>query len=153
MARPSDYTPELAALICSRMAEGESVRAICRDDLMPAASSVFLWLSKHKEFSELYARAAESRAHALAEEALEIADDGRNDTYDDGEGNTRTDQDVIARSRLRVDTRKWFAARLNPRKYGDKVEQTVVGDPEKPLQTVTTWRLVPLLPAGEVDGG
>jgi hypothetical protein len=151
MARPSDYSIELASLICSRMAEGESVRSICRDPDMPAASTIFLWLARHSEFTEQYARAAEARAHGLAEEALEIADDGQNDTYEDDEGNKRTDQDVIARSRLRVDTRKWFAARLNPRKYGDKVEQTLVGDKEKPLE-VRQIELV-AVPVSKRDGG
>ena len=36
MARPSDYSPEVVALICARMAEGESLRSVCRSDEMPA---------------------------------------------------------------------------------------------------------------------
>ncbi|WP_338688933.1 terminase small subunit protein [Bradyrhizobium sp. 26S5] len=138
MARPSDYSLQLAALICDRMAEGESLRTICKDEDMPARSTVFLWLAAHKEFSDLYARAVEARAHLLAEEILEISDDGRNDTYRDDDGNVMTDHDVIARSRLRVDSRKWLAARLAPRKYGDKITQEVTGADGGPIKSEVT---------------
>ena len=138
MARPSDYSLQLAALICDRMAEGESLRTICKDEDMPARSTVFLWLAAHKEFSDLYARAVDARAHLLAEEILEISDDGRNDTYKDDEGNVMTDHDVIARSRLRVDSRKWLAARLAPRKYGDKITQEVTGADGGPIKSEVT---------------
>src|SRR6266404_7464278 len=142
MGRPSDYTPELASLICARMAQGESVRSICRDEEMPATSSIFLWLSRHKEFSEQYARALEARTNAMSEEILEFSDDGKNDTYEDGDGNTSTNHDVIARSRLRVDTRKWLMARMAPKKYGDKLQQEVSGPDGGPLSTITRIELV-----------
>jgi hypothetical protein len=57
MGRPSDYSLELVTLICAKMGEGESVRSICRDDDMPALSTVFRWLAAHPEFQEQYARA------------------------------------------------------------------------------------------------
>jgi hypothetical protein len=104
------------------MAKGESVRSICRDEDMPASSSVFLWLQKHPEFTEQYARAAAARADAFAEEIIEISDDGRNDFAEDGDGHETTNHDVIARSRLRVDTRKWLMARMAPKKYGDRLD-------------------------------
>jgi len=88
---------------------------------MPSQSTVFKWLSLHKEFAEQYVRAREVQADHMAEEILEIADDGRNDTYVDDEGNKKTDHDVIARSRLRVDARKWLASKMAPKKYGEKV--------------------------------
>jgi hypothetical protein len=82
--------------------------------------------------SEMYARARQERADLLADEIVEIADDGRNDTYVDDEGKVRVDHDVIARSRLRVDARKWVAAKLKPRVYGDKLELSgEIGTPTK----------------------
>ena len=95
-----------------------------------------LWLDgRHPEFSEQYARAREAQADKLAEEALQIADDGRSDTYVDGDGNVKTDTEVIQRSKLRVDTRKWLASKMAPKKYGDKV---AIGgaDDLGPVQTV-----------------
>lgn len=63
----------------------------------------------------------------MAEDTVNIADDGRSDTYIDADGVKRTDQDVIARSRLRVDARKWYASKLAPKKYGDKITQEISG--------------------------
>jgi len=121
MARPSEYSQEAVSAILERLADGESLRAICADDGMPSKSSVFKWLSQNKEFADQYARAREVQADVLFDEILEIADNGLNDTYQDENGNVRTDQDVIARSRLRVDSRKWMAGKLRPKVYGDKL--------------------------------
>ena len=121
MGRPSNYSQEIVGAICERLANGESLRKICADEGMPAISAVFQWLSLHKEFAEQYARAREVQADTLFDEILEIADNGLNDTYTDEQGNVRTDQDVIARSRLRVDSRKWMAGKLRPKVYGDKL--------------------------------
>ena len=72
--RPTTYTPELAAEICSQIADGQSLRKICRAEHMPAMSSVFLWLSKNPEFSDQYAKARDIQADAMAEDMLDIPD-------------------------------------------------------------------------------
>lgn len=127
--RPSDYTQEIADRICERLADGESLRAICRDDAMPATSTVCKWLSQFSDFAEQYARAREIQADTLFDEILEIADEGRNDSYTDEDGVERTDYDVIARSKLRVDARKWMAGKLRPKKYGDRTN-LAMSDPD-----------------------
>jgi len=134
MGRPSDFTQDTADAICSRLTEGESLRSICRDDQMPGSSTVFQWLAKHQSFAEQYARAVDARTDAMAEEILQISDDGRNDTFEDESGHESTNHDVIARSRLRVDTRKWLMARMAPKKYGDRVVQQVEGPNGGPVQ-------------------
>ena len=122
--RPSDYTPELAADICSRLASGSSLRAICASDSMPSASSVFLWLTKHKEFSDNYAKAIDERAAGMFDDMLDIADD------------VEPEAACVAKARLRVDTRKWALARMNPKKYGDKI-QAELGGPDGGAIAVT----------------
>lgn len=106
MSRPTIFTDELADSICERVAYGESMRSICRDDAMPSMSSIFKWLRENEKFSQQYAKACEERSEAMIEEMLEIADDGSED---------------VQRSRLRVDTRKWYASKLKPKKYGDRL--------------------------------
>ncbi len=137
MGRPSEFTRETADLICERLGNGESLRSICRDDEMPSKTSVMRWLSANEQFRDQYARARESQADYWADEIVEISDDGKNDTYKDENGNVRTDQDVIARSRLRVDTRKWLMARMAPKKYGDKLTNEHIGENGGPL--VVRW--------------
>lgn len=136
--RPSIFTPELADLICERIANGESLRSICRDDAMPACSSVFKWLNENKSFSEQYARAREAQADALFDDVLDIADDARNDwmeTHAEDSMGWRVNGENIQRSRLRVDARKWMAGKLAPKKYGEKVTTELTGKDGGPIQT------------------
>lgn len=121
MGRPSSYTEEQADSICEHIASGKSLVSWCAQEGRPNYSTVTRWLEAHESFRNKYVRAREDQADYLAEEIVQIADDGLNDTYTDEEGNVRTNQDVIARSRLRVDARKWYASKLQPKKYGDKV--------------------------------
>lgn len=135
MPRSSEFTQEIADLICEKLVTGLSLRKICLDDEMPHIATVFKWLAAHKLFDEQYARAREMQAETLADEIVDIADESSRDTYIDDDGNERTDQDVIARSRLRVDARKWVASKLLPKKYGDKIETNHTGSLE--IQTIT----------------
>lgn len=126
--RPTLYTPELAAEICAHIADGKSMRTICRQDHMPALSSIFLWISTNPEFSEQYAKARDMQADAMAEDMLDIADTPPK------MGERGIDSADVADKRLRIDTRKWIASKLKPKKYGDKVEQTVQGADGGPVQ-------------------
>ena len=78
--RPSTYSQEIADEVCRRLAGGESLRAICRDEGIPDELTVRLWALDDREgFATQYARAREVQYLAIADELLEIADDGRND--------------------------------------------------------------------------
>jgi hypothetical protein len=103
---------------------------------MPAVSSVYLWLLKNKVFSDLYARAREDQSDTLADQIMEIGDEVPMMviTDEDGKVTKRMDPAGINRNRLRVDARKWIAAKLKPRKYGDR--QILAGDKEAPIEVV-----------------
>lgn len=133
MGRPSTYSQEIADLICERIADGESLRAICRDESMPCKSSVFKWLSVHALFADQYARAREAQADTMADEILDIADETAFDSIESENGGLKPNQEWIARSRLRVDARKWLAAKMAPKKYGDKLQSEVTGADGAPL--------------------
>lgn len=120
MARPSDYTPELGDLICSELADGKSMRAVCLPDEMPDKATVFRWIRTKKGFRDQYARAKEESADALTDEMLDIADDSNLDYTKTDEDGVKLNSENIQRSRLRIDTRKWLASKLKPKKFGDK---------------------------------
>lgn len=125
--RPTSYSQALADAICERIADGESLRAICTGEDMPNRATVFRWLAKHEEFRDQYARAKEEQADTLADEILDIADDGTNDWMEkkSAEGENigwRENGEAIRRSQLRVEARKWIAAKLKPKKYGEKLD-------------------------------
>lgn len=132
--RPTDFSDELAASICFEIAEGRSLRSVCRDKGMPHMSTIFRWLGEKDKatFKEQYARACEERTEAMAEDILDIADDGTNDyvtrSTNDGDEYQVVDKDNIQRSRLRVDTRKWLMSKMKPKKYGDKIDVTSAGE-------------------------
>lgn len=123
--RPSAFTQKTADAICARIADGESLRQICRDAAMPDKSTVMRWLDAHAAFRDQYARARELQADHFADEILEIADDGTNDWMTregkDGDGIEVANHEHINRSRLRVDSRKWLMSKLAPKKYGEKI--------------------------------
>lgn len=133
MARPTIYSDELATTICARIASGESVRSICQDDDMPVKSTVMLWLidGEHQFFSDQYAKARQIQAETLADELFDIADDGTNDWMKragkDGEEAYILNGEAVARSRLRVDTRKWFLSKVLPR-FSEKQEGPSTSD-------------------------
>ena len=122
--RPSSYTVEIGERVCNELMEGKTLTAICSADDMPHSAAVFRWLQKDDVFRNKYAHAREVQADTLADQILDIADDGKSDKYFDEDGTERVDHDVVARSRLRVDARKWYASKLAPKKYGEKVEHT-----------------------------
>ena len=123
VGRPSSYSPGLAERICQRIASGENVKDICRDDDMPAVSTVTLWVVSDREgFSALYRRAREAWAYVRADELLDIADDSSGDTIETESGQ-RINSEFVQRSRLKVETRRWLMSKFAPSVFGDK--QTV----------------------------
>lgn len=124
--RPTLYTKDLSDAICARLAKGESMRSISRDADMPVTTTLFRWLRENPEFKQQYETAKEESADCLAEELVEIADDGRNDwieTNDPDNPGYKYNGEHVQRSRLRVDARKWIASKLKPKKYGEKISQ------------------------------
>lgn len=140
IGRPSDFTPELADRICAEISQGFSLRTICKADDMPCVATIFNWFRKHPTFVEQYARAKDEQADSLVEEILDIADDGSNDwmerTGKDGESvGWQLNGEHVQRSKLRVDSRKWIASKLKPKKYGERITQEVSGPDGGPIVT------------------
>jgi hypothetical protein len=120
--RPSDYTPELAAEICERLSEEEGgLIEVCKADDMPSRSSVYLWLSQHKEFSDMYARAREDLGVFVAHRGVKEATNAKDAQL----------------GRLQFDARKWLASKLASKQFGDKIEHEHTGS----IQTQTDDQL------------
>lgn len=103
----AEFSQELFDQICERIADGESLRAICASAEMPNHRDVTRWLASMPEIVPQYARAREVQADKLFDECLTIADQ-YDATAEKLEGGT----DHINRARLRIDTRKWMAGKL-----------------------------------------
>lgn len=148
------YSPEEAKrikdTICERIADGESLRAICGEDGMPAKATVFAWLGEDQSFSDQYARARETQADAVFDDILTIADDGRNDWMErkNAEGANigwMENGEALRRSQLRIDARKWMAGKLKPKKYGEKLDINHSGHIDNMPEEQVNARLAELL--------
>jgi hypothetical protein len=124
--RPTIYTDDLGTKICTRIANGESIRTMVKGKDMPSSSTIFRWLldEEYKSFWEQYEKARNIQAELMFEELIEIADAKEAD---------------VMRDRLRVDTRKWYLSKIVPKKYGDKVDVTSGGKP-MPLLNLNVLR-------------
>lgn len=123
MAKQSLKTSEMLAAICERLLAGESLRSICRSEGFPPNSTVLFWCANDTEWAKQYARAKQIGLEVLADEILDISDDGTNDwmeSHDPRNPGYDANGEHMQRSKLRVDTRKWLLSRLLPKKYGDK---------------------------------
>lgn len=125
VGRQTIYTDAIADAICTQLSEGRSLNAICKQLGFPKESTVRLWaMDDVNGFAAKYARARELGYAMLAEELLEIADTPviGVKTVNKATGIETTEGDMIERSRLRVDTRKWMLSKMLPKIYGDKIE-------------------------------
>jgi hypothetical protein len=125
--RPKECTIELGEIICARLMEGEGLSNICKDKMLPTRATVYEWLASEnelcKEFANKYMRAREIQADYYADEIIAIADES--DSYNH------------AAQRLKMDARKWYASKLKPKKYGDKLDVTTGGE-KLPQPTLLT---------------
>jgi hypothetical protein len=132
IGRPSSFTQEIADRICAEIATtSKSLKTICSPEDMPSVVTVMTWLRSNEDFLNQYARAKEEQADFLAEEILEISDDGTNDFMTITKGDqeyTVENKEWTSRSKLRVEARKWIASKLKPKKYGEKIDHTTDGE-------------------------
>jgi len=144
IGRPTLYTPEIGEKICFALAGGGKLKKICEADDMPSRESVHRWLvsndDTYKAFQEAHLIARRAGAFVLADEILEISDDGSLDMKtvvgQDGEEREVVDHEHIQRSKLRVDSRKFLAAKFAPDIFGDRVN--VAGVKDAPIETKET---------------
>lgn len=126
--RHSEYTPEMGKKICELTATHtmgyRALRKLYPE--LPDDTTISSWRFRHDDFARQYVKAKQLQAELMAEEIVDIADDSSRDIRYDKDGNEHCNTEFVARSRLRVDSRKWIAAKLAPKIYGDRqiIEQT-----------------------------
>ena len=120
-----ELTDDLVNKIVDGIMDGMSVRQICAAEDMPDNRTVQRWIASNAEFAAKCARARELQADNIFEEMQEVADNGN--------------PDDVQRARLRVSTMQWRAAKLAPKRYGEKIQAEHTGADGGPMQfTVVT---------------
>jgi hypothetical protein len=132
MAYHEEQIETIFSLIIQRIEDGEALRTILKDRDMPSTQTFYRWLESNESKSKQYAHACEARGDAIFDEIIQIADDSQNDFIEkdigDGIVVSQFNSEHVQRSRLRIDARKWVASKLNPKKYGDKIDHTTNGE-------------------------
>lgn len=108
--RPSLYTPETIERICDRLADGESLKAICRVSGMPSERTVLGWAATRPEFRRQYDFAREAGRETIGHDVLAIAD------------SLFRSPDEIKDARRRIDALKWRHGRMTPKRRGSRAE-------------------------------
>ena len=131
--------------ICDFISEGNSLNSALELHDTPAKDTFYKWIDHkllkepteeqiylcNKRFDQ-YARAKENRSTVIFEEILEIADRNDFDVIVDDEGKWRVNGEVVQRARLQIDARKWMLGKMQPKKYGDKIDVTTGGEKIQP---------------------
>ncbi len=138
--RPTDYTDAKAQEIVARLAEGEPLAVICRDDGMPKVRTVSDWRKAHATFSADFARARDAGFDAIAQRARLTA---RGKTETEG-GDSSGD---VQRDKLIIDTDLKLLAKWAPKRYGEKLALVGGGDDDAPIRTVKRIERVVIDPA------
>ena len=137
--RPVEYKESIADEVCLRLTEGEPLVRICKSSHLPDVSTIYRWLIRFPLFCEMYTRAREEQADTNADEIIAIADEDPKFTeYKDKDGNVvdiKIDSAYVAYQKQRIESRKWTAAKLKPRKYGERIAMEGV-DGGAPIGTV-----------------
>lgn len=142
--RPSQYDSDVGGELCRRLSSGRSLRDICEDIEMPTIEKVFDWIQLVDSFAQQYARARSTQAEVLADEIISLSNNcrlGEIVTIKDGplgiETRTVT-ADMIERSKLQIQARQWFASKVAPHKYGDRVAHQMLDEHGKPAKAGIT---------------
>ena len=125
------FDEAIADKVLDRLANGESLRAICRDVNFPDGSTIRKWLARNADFARQYAYARDEQADTLFDETLHIADNIPLDATNE----------IIRRAQVQIDTRKWMAGKIRPKKYGDALKHNDADGNTVITQTINIAKL------------
>lgn len=106
-----DEVGPLQDKVCALLAQGLSLRSICKREGMPSLPTIFAMVRLDPSFAQRYALAREEQAEGFADEINDIADSAQG-----------LDSAGVNAARLRVDARKWYASKIMPKRYGDRLD-------------------------------
>ena len=132
-----EYDESIADAVCDAIApQSKGLGAIIEDlGFQVSPSLIYKWIQQNDSFRERYARAKADQARVMADEITEIADNTQSGEIvtEKGDGTVEIKRaDMLEHRKLRIESRKWLAAKLLPKVYGDKLAHTGA-DGESPV--------------------
>lgn len=116
MARPTDYTPEIAEAVCAWIAGGQSLRSFSRQNNTPDVTTVCRWIVRHGEFRQQYAHAREAAGYAHGDGVIEVVELLR-----EGDIDAQT-------AKAMMDGLKWAAERMAPKAHSPRQDLNHTSD-------------------------
>lgn len=115
-----DYTiREVWPKMLERITEGKSLMSATKEAKMSYATAMYQ-LRNNPELQTKYREAIAERGDYLADELVDLSDEMPPADLDPQLINA-----WVNRQRLRIDARKWTAAKLRPKVWGDKVDVSI----------------------------
>lgn len=139
-ASNTTYSEEVVSTIFARIAQGESVVSICSDPGMPAQSAFYKWMDSKPELVERYTCARKSQANTIFDKMLNVAENTEIGITKKikPEGEEITEGDMLGHRKLKIDTYKWILSKLEPKKYGEKIDIDMTADVTTHQYEITT---------------
>ena len=106
--------------ILETIASGRSLAAALREPGMPSYARAKQILRDNAELRQLYEQAKNDRADAMADELMDLADQPMPAYLEGAERGA-----WVQHLRVQIDTRKWVAARLHAKAWGDRIDVSV----------------------------
>lgn len=127
------WTMALEDEIFTRVANGEPIKTICKDEHMPSYGAWQRWFHGNVKFIPLadaerlrvrYAQAMRDYGGVLGAKIIAISYDDEHDTMTIKKGDHEKEvmnKEWVMRSKLKIEALQWIASKLLPHMYGDKV--------------------------------
>jgi hypothetical protein len=140
----SAYDAEIAERVCAAIAiTPKGLQKVIDSIGSPVSAGTFwrwLQIKENDLLREMYARAKAAQVMIFADEITEISDNTQEGVIitEKPDGTTETKRaDMLEHRKLRIESRKWLAAKLMPKVYGDKQLHTGPnGDDPVTLKTI-----------------
>jgi hypothetical protein len=126
------YTRQIADAICERLAQSESLKAICKSDGFPHEATVRMWAREDRDgFQSRFEIARDIGTEGLVDMIIGIAS---KDMSIIENGTKKIDNAAVSQARLMIDAIKWKAGKQMPAKYGDRIITEITGKDGGPVE-------------------
>lgn len=123
--RPTVYSEKKVKEILELVSEGIALwKIVCRVD-MPSRTTFYDWMLENPDLRDKYETAKNLATDKFAEEIIDIADDDSGDYIEAADGRIVINTNKVRRDELKIKARQWMASKIQPKKYGDRIQQEI----------------------------
>lgn len=138
----AEWAPVIDEILSAIATSPKSLETICKEiESAPHARTFWKWMEQEEELGQRYARAKAAQLEVLADQLVDLADTDRiceKITVKADGSREVVILDQVERTKVQIDTRKWLLAKLNPKKYGERVQNEHSGPDGGAIQIIST---------------